>query len=90
VENLNINIEKDVKIAFERFCDEIGVNISVVFNMFAKSVVRQQSLPLELVSLNVPNAETLEALEEVRQMKNDPSFGKSYTDIDVMMRELLA
>ena len=33
--------------------------------------------------------ETKEAIEEVRQMKLNPSLGKSYTDVDEMMRELL-
>jgi len=37
----------------------------------------------------VPNAETLAAIEEVRRMKADPSLGKSYTNIDEMMKELL-
>jgi len=37
----------------------------------------------------IPNAETLEALEEVKRMKADPSLGKGYTDIDEMMKELL-
>ncbi len=42
------------------------------------------------ISMNVPNKETKEAIEEVRQMKLNPSLGKSYTDVDEMMRELLA
>ena len=37
-----------------------------------------------------PNAETLEALLEVEQMKENPSFGKSYTDVDLMVEELLS
>ena len=37
----------------------------------------------------VPNAETLKAIEEVKQMEKDPKLGKSYTDIDKMIRELL-
>ena len=38
----------------------------------------------------VPNSETLEALNEVEQMKKNPTYGKSYTDVDQMMKELLA
>ena len=38
----------------------------------------------------VPNAETLEAIEEVRRMKADPSLGKTYTDIKQMFDELLS
>jgi len=37
----------------------------------------------------VPNSETLEALSEVKRIKEDPSLGKSYTDIDKMMEDLL-
>lgn len=36
------------------------------------------------------NADTMEALEEVRRMKEDPGLGKTYTDVDAMMEELLA
>ncbi len=36
------------------------------------------------------NAVSKAALEEVEQMKKNPSLGKSYTNIDAMMQELLA
>ena len=36
------------------------------------------------------NEETRAALREVEEMKADPSKGKSYTDVDTMMQELLA
>jgi DNA-damage-inducible protein J len=39
---------------------------------------------------NMPNAKTLAALEEVEEMKKNPSLGKSYTDVDEMMKELLS
>ena len=40
--------------------------------------------------MNVPNAETRAAIEEVRMMEKDPSSYKGYTDVDEMMRELLS
>ena len=39
---------------------------------------------------DVPNAETLEAIEEVRRMEANPSLGKAYTDIEQMFNELLS
>ena len=45
---------------------------------------------LETIERKQPNAETMAAIEEVRRMKADPSLGKTYTDVDEMMRELLA
>ena len=38
----------------------------------------------------VPNDETLEALAEVEEMKKNPDKFKGYTDVDEMMKELLA
>ena len=36
-----------------------------------------------------PNTETFEALKEVELMKADPEKYKGYTDIDMMMKDLL-
>ena len=45
---------------------------------------------MEKIYAEQSNQETREALEDVRRMKADPSLGKTYTDVDEMMRELLA
>ena len=37
----------------------------------------------------IPSTETLEAIEEVKRMKANPSLGKAYTDVDEMIKELL-
>ena len=36
-----------------------------------------------------PNDETREAIEEVEKLKADPSVGKTYTDVDSMIEDLL-
>lgn len=38
----------------------------------------------------MPNAETLEALNEVEDMKRHPEKYKGYDDVDEMFKELLA
>ncbi len=38
----------------------------------------------------VPNDDTIEALAETEEMEKSPEKYKGYTDIDEMMRELLA
>lgn len=57
-------------------------------NVFARKAVREYRIPFE-ISGDVPNAETVEAIKEVNRMKADPSLGKSYSDVDQMMNELL-
>ena len=51
--------------------------------------MREYRIPFE-ISGNVPNAETVEAIQKVKRMKADPSLGKTYSNADQMMDELLA
>lgn len=87
--NINIRMDADLKRQFEEFCTDMGMTMTTAFNIFAKKVVREYRIPFEIGG-EVPNAETLEALREVEQMKADPTIGKTYTDVDEMMRDLLA
>ncbi len=87
--NINIRMDADLKRQFEAFCADIGMSMTTAFNVFAKKAVRENRLPFE-ISGDVPNAETIEAIQEVKKMKADPSLGKTYTDVDQMMEDLLA
>ena len=87
--NINIRMDADLKRQFEAFCADIGMSMTTDFNVFAKKAVRENRIPFE-ISGDVPNAETIEAIQEVKKMKADPSLGKTYTDVDQMMEELLA
>jgi len=63
--------------------------MTTAFTVFAKTAVRKQEIPFE-ISLDTPNLETIAAIDEVKAMKENPIIGKSYTDVDTMMKELLA
>ena len=71
------SVLEQVKEAPEACLDEISQIISYV-------VYRYEQKNEKL------NPVTKAALQEVEQMKKNPSFGKSYTDVDQMMQELLA
>lgn len=72
---------------FEAFCADMGMTMTTAINIFARKAVRENRIPFE-ISGDVPNAETQEAIREVKQMKADPTLGKTYTDVDEMMKEL--
>ena len=86
--SVNIRMDADLKRQFEAFCSDMGMSMTTAFCIFAKKVVRAYRIPFEIGG-DVPNEETRQAIEEVQRMKADPSLGKSYTDIDLMMKELL-
>ncbi len=87
--NINIRMDANLKKQFEAFCADMGMTMTTAVNIFAKKAVRENRIPFE-ISGDIPNAETQEAIREVKQMKADPTIGKTYTDVDEMMKELLA
>lgn len=87
--NVNIRMDKDLKKQFEAFCADMGMTMTTAFNIFAKKAVREYRIPFEIGAEN-PNVETREAINEVQRMKADPTLGKTYTDVDAMMEDLLA
>ncbi len=83
-----MRIDEELKAQAEELFADLGLNMTSAFTVFVKQAVREQRIPFMLSRESV-NAETLEAMEEVKQMKQHPEIGKSYTDIDEMMEELL-
>ena len=86
--NLTIRMDEELKQQVKELVDDIGMDMTTFFTIYAKKAVRVWGIPFE-VSANNTNKETLEAFEEVERMKKDPSLGKGYTDIDEMMEDLL-
>ena len=90
MENVNVTIrmDKNVKEQADKLFNELGFSLSTAFNIFARQAIREQSIPF-IISKHQPNATTLAAIEEVQMMKDNPSIGKSYDNVDEMMEELL-
>ncbi len=87
--SINIRMDADLKRQFEAFCADMGMTMTTAFTIFAKKAVREYRIPFE-ISSDIPNAETMEAIQEVKQMKSNPSLGKTYNDVNQMMGELLS
>ena len=87
--NINIRMDTDLKKQFEAFCADMGMTMTTAFNIFPRKALREHRIPFE-ISGDVPNAETVEAIQEVKRMKANPSLGKTYSDVDQMIEELLA
>ncbi len=78
--NLNIRTDKDVKDSAERLFDQLGLNMTTAVNMFLRQAIRENRIPFE-VTLNVPNAATVAAINEGRRIAKDKNV-KGYSDID--------
>lgn len=62
--NICIRLDEDLKKQFDYLCKEFGLTMTTAINMFVKTVVRENKIPFE-ISLNMPNAQTRKAIEDV-------------------------
>ena len=65
--NINIRMDADLKRQFEAFCADMGMTMTTAFNVFARKAVREYRIPFE-ISGDVQNAETVEAIKEVKRI----------------------
>lgn len=87
--NVTMRMDEELKSQLQELVSNLGMDMTTFFTISAKQAIREQRIPFD-ISMRVPNAETLEAIAEVKAMKENPSLGKIYTDVDLMMKELLA
>lgn len=87
--NITMRIDENLKSQLQELMCDLGLDMTTFFTMAAKQAVREQGIPF-YVSREIPNEETIAAFKEVEEMKKNPSIGKSYTDVDEMMEDLLS
>lgn len=84
--NINIRMDENLKKDFDRMCGELGLNMTTAFNIFAKTVVRQHGIPFP-VALDIPNAETMAAIEDVNKRRN---LRGPFNNVQELMEDLNA
>lgn len=75
--NLTITLNDQDKKDISSFCDQIGMTVSGLYNVFTKQVLREGRIPFE-IKVDRPNRKTIRALKEGDKLINDPN-AKSYT-----------
>ncbi|MBP3365867.1 MAG: type II toxin-antitoxin system RelB/DinJ family antitoxin [Treponema sp.] len=45
---LSVRLDDKTKDEFAKFCDTVGMSVSTLFSVFAKTVVREQKIPFEI------------------------------------------
>ncbi|MBU4540914.1 MAG: type II toxin-antitoxin system RelB/DinJ family antitoxin [Firmicutes bacterium] len=86
--NVTIRMDEELKKQAEELFSDLGLSMTAALIAFTKQSVREQRIPFVL-SRNVPNAETIAAIEEVEKMKLSPQDYRGFDDVDEMMTELL-
>ena len=45
---ISVRIDKENKLAFDKFCDDVGMNTSTAISLFIKAVLRENRIPFEI------------------------------------------
>jgi len=85
----NISLDPDLKRASQELFADLGMDLTTAVTIFLKQSLRVQGLPFP-ISRNVPNAETVAALEEFEEMKKNPQKYKRYDSFDEALTDALA
>lgn len=83
--NLNIRIDKNVKESSEKVFEDLGLNMTTAINMFLRQVIRVNGIPFEIKG-DVPNKETIEAIEESIKLAKDNT--KGYSNVEDLKKAL--
>ena len=84
--NIYIKIDENLKKQFDFLCNEFGLTMSAAINIFVKTVVRENRIPLDL-SLHVPNETTKKAIEDTEK---GIGLHGPFNSVDDMMKDLLS
>ena len=79
---IHSRIDKKTKASAEKILAAIGINHSEAINLFYRQIVLRRGIPF---SLEIPNEETLKAIDELERGKKVKSFktvNKLFADLD--------
>ena len=88
VSNVSFRIDSDLKMKADKLFDELGMSMTTAFNIFLRQSVREGCIPFEVTTRINPNAETIAAILEARQLMSNPD-AMSYS-VEDALKELKA
>lgn len=84
--SMNIRMDSEVKKQAQRLFSELGLDMTTAVNMFLRQSIRTHGIPFE-VKLDVPNSETLDAIDDVNNNRN---MSRTFDSVEDLMRDLNA
>ena len=83
----NVSIDADIKKQAQELFAELGMDLSTAINIFLRQSIWEHSSPF-LISREIPNKETLEAIKETEEIIAHPERYKHYKSFAEAMADM--
>ena len=83
----SIRLDENVKKELDIFCENVGINMSTLFNMCAKAIIRERKIPFEITDMSDPfySESNLRALREsIGQAQRGETVKKTMKELEAM------
>lgn len=84
--NITMRMDTVIKAQLQELMSDLGLDMTTFFTMAAKQAIREQRIPFE-ISMNIPNVETIKAIEDIRHGRN---LSRSFSSVEELMEDLNA
>lgn len=85
--NTNITLDPELKKEAIKLFKNLGLDLSTAISLFLNQAVREQKIPFE-ITMEIPNTETIKAIEEIRELKRNKKDYKKYNSFNEILKEL--
>ena len=86
-ENINIRIEPELKKESEKTLNYLGLTMAEAIKLFLRQVTLTASIPFK-IEIPKYNKETIEAMNEAKDIKNSPSKYTAFNNVEELMEDL--
>lgn len=82
---INVRVDENVKKQANELFEDLGLDMSTALNLFLRQAIRYGGIPFEI---RKPNEATLDAMDEVRRIRNGELKAKRYNNVEEMFTDL--
>ena len=82
--DVTVRMDKNLKTELQKLLSKLGLDMTGYFTMAARQAVREQGIPFK-VTMEVPNAETRQAMQDTLEGKE---LSREYSSFGEMMRDI--
>jgi len=75
---INVRVEESIKKQATELFEDLGIDMSTAMNMFLRQAIRHGGIPFEIKR---PNPQTLEAIEEIKNIRSGKTKAKVYSSV---------